>query len=789
MTSKISDILFPPNSRRRLFATLIARAFAQPRDFFRYVNLSSFRYFLNYLRNADPELVERMVDEVLARDRAQASDVACMNHHFLKVMSSAEALVSVPRGSEPVDIIIPIFNAPELTAACIASVLANSDNCRLILVNDASPDERVKPLLDGVCGVPERNIEVIVRHNELNIGFVKTVNAAYALTRHHFVILNSDTEVPPGWLDRLFAPIFSEPDRIASVTPFSNAGMACSFPEPDRDNPLFKGLSPAELDGFFRNYGSGEPIELFSGVGFCIAFNRAVVERIGLFDEETFGKGYGEEVDWSLRAYDAGFCNVLVPNLFVYHKHGASFGAEEKSRLMEQNQERVWKRHGRHMTRLREMAVADTPRAIRDTVAVVTDAQSRGNSARVAILDMDIPGGATNYSTLLIKELRRRGLDVVHLAYNGRQGYLRLRVVSGALDKTLILPPEASDELMALLELLRADHLVVNELFNWPDPRRIMGTLANATIPYVVLIHDFFLVCPSPFLMDRNGVFCGIPGDPAVCSGCLPANSQSLHREFYGSSLDDLHAWHAAVRPFLSAARGVICFSQPSLDYLARAYPELTNLTVNEHAIPDRESFIWQQRRFDGSGTLNLAIIGHLFPIKGERVVKAFIDSPRLHELPVSLTVFGDSPLFPPGYVSNDGRVIFLGSYRRDELPQLLEQHGIHAVLITSILPETFSYTTSEAILLGYPVICFNLGAQAERVRKHRCGIVVDDISANGLLAVIERIIRQPGLVEELSRNARDYVPAMPEQHFGALIRIIEDVGGGMRNEEKGTKK
>ena len=78
----------------------------------------------------------------------------------------------------------------------------------------------------------------------------------------------------------------------------------------------------------FEKYGSNQPIELPTGVGFCMALNRNVLKKIGFLDEQTFGKGYGEENDWCMRAYKAGYKNVLIPNLFVYHKHGMSFNED-----------------------------------------------------------------------------------------------------------------------------------------------------------------------------------------------------------------------------------------------------------------------------------------------------------------------------------------------------------------------------------------------------------------------------------------------------------------------------
>jgi len=57
-----------------------------------------------------------------------------------------------------------------------------------------------------------------------------------------------------------------------------------------------------------------------------MAISRAAIRRVGLFDAATFGRGYGEENDFSLRAEAAGMRNVLCDDAFVVHIGGQSFG-------------------------------------------------------------------------------------------------------------------------------------------------------------------------------------------------------------------------------------------------------------------------------------------------------------------------------------------------------------------------------------------------------------------------------------------------------------------------------
>ena len=169
-----------------------------------------------------------------------------------------------------------------------------------------------------------------------NIGFVKTVNRAL---RHavgsHFVLLNSDTEVPDNWLPRLMEPIFVDPDHVATVTPFSNGATFVSLPVADDDNRGFlQQYGLAQIDGALQKLDvpaccrSG-----FLGHGFCMAMNANAIARCGLFDEARFGRGYGEEVEWCLRALRAGFVHCYATNVYVAHYHCGSFATEEKARL------------------------------------------------------------------------------------------------------------------------------------------------------------------------------------------------------------------------------------------------------------------------------------------------------------------------------------------------------------------------------------------------------------------------------------------------------------------------
>ena len=65
---------------------------------------------------------------------------------------------------------------------------------------------------------------------------------------------------------------------------------------------------------------------------------------------------------------------------------------------------------------------------------------------------------------------------------------------------------------------------------------------------------------------------------------------------------------------------------------------------------------------------------------------------------------------------------IATGRYKLDNLPSIIKEHDIDTFLVPFIYPETFSYTTQE-IMMELPLMVFDLGAPAERVRKYDKGV------------------------------------------------------------------
>lgn len=265
----------------------------------------------------------------------------------------------------PVDIIVPLYRDLEASRRCVESVLAHTDmgRARLVLVDDASPEPVLSAWAAGLAG---EGRALLLRH-EQNRGFVAAVNAGMAQhAEHDVVLLNSDTEVPAGWLERLQRTALSAAD-IATVTPFSNNGSICSYPHFCASSPLPEGLDLAMLDGLFARANAGRVVELPTAVGFCMYIRRSALQRFGTFDEARYGRGYGEENDFSRRVAAGGLRNVLCGDLFVFHEGSASFG-DERHALMARAAQLLLERYPDYGKLVSDFISADPLQPLRDAV-------------------------------------------------------------------------------------------------------------------------------------------------------------------------------------------------------------------------------------------------------------------------------------------------------------------------------------------------------------------------------------------------------------------------------------
>ena len=309
-----------------------------------------------------------------------------------------------------VTIVIPSYNDHALLARCIDSIRSTvgHDQVEIIVVDDASPDAAHQQTLDRLA---RDNVHVIRQAS--NGGFARAVNAGIRAARGRDVILlNSDTEATPGWLEALQYGAYNDehvglvgarllyPDgRIQYAGTYRNLSEPNWFDHRYRNQPATFG--PASI-----------PSYVLAITGACMYIKRSVIDEVGEFDE-AYAMGF-EDVDYALRAWDAGFRSLYYPAATVLHHESATRGGGRSERELGSLQY-FWEKWGSWFDE-RPVTTAD------------------GRIRIIYVLqDTGIAGGHRNIFEQL-NRLAERGFDIELYALAGAPAWFPLEVPVRSFD-------------------------------------------------------------------------------------------------------------------------------------------------------------------------------------------------------------------------------------------------------------------------------------------------------------------------------------------------------------------
>ncbi len=661
-----------------------------------------------------------------------------------------------------VDIVVPIYNAEKSLPRFLEDVKKTNIRYRLILIDDASIDENTQKLLKQYAEL-HTNVELI--RNSQNIGMVGAINRGLAMSRNHVVLLSANVQLPQNWLERLIAPIVKDP-TVASATPFTNSGSICGFPLSYKSNTVFNHINVEQIDRYFRGIRSIYTT-IPTGVGFCMAISQRAIKEVGLMDQKTFGKGFGEDTDWCRRAVKKGFRNVMVENLYVYHNTGYSFFAEDRRRRMQHNREKLMVKHPDLVESMKEFNQADPLGPIR--AYVLCRLTSSLSSKRYMIFHSELAGGSNIYIQRYAEHRRNEKAVTVLIRYRRSTRLYQIEYQWGKYKA--ILDMKSLDEVFAFCDTMELNQVIVNHLVTYPNVRehlkRIREYAEEKGIRLMAMVHDYYLICPSMYLMNEKEEYCGIH-TLSQCEHCLK-NQQGYSLQDFAS----VREWRSAWRSFLLACQEVRVFSQDSAQLVKKAYGGLDQIQI----LPVQHTVLPKiKKEFKTTKTLNIGLLGTLTDFKGLQLVSKMVSLINEEKLPVRFVLCGST------FGKFKGRgLIQTGRYQTEKLPSLIQQNDIDLFFISSIYPETFSYTTQEAMEMGMPVACLPIGAPAERVARYEKGLVLAHMDARQVLQQLVEFgerVRKPVktkerallLYDELTEGCRFRLLHLKEQLFGAGI-------------------
>jgi len=654
----------------------------------------------------------------MGEERAALAVNAIQGVENVRCLFSNEPSTFFFKTSKPIDIIIPIYNGYDYLRPLFDSILKNSTMpYRLIVINDSSPDRRVGEFIKNFK-IKNPLVEMVFLNNEKNIGFVKSVNKAVEYTNNNFVLLNTDTEVPPGWLERLMYPIF-EMENVASTTPFTNAGTICSFPNYLEDNNIFEGLSVDVIDSYFQYVDFEKTyIEIPTGVGFCMGVNKELANKIGMFDE-IFGKGYGEENDWCQRAIGQGYKNLHVTNLFIFHKHGGSFDSETKKELISKNFKILTTRYPSYELNIQSTIDENRLGLIRKIVALKILSESR---ISYLVFDHSLGGGANHYADEKISDHLILGdiVCIVKFDFNKTKQYF----IEFKYDEISVsFKTNDIGDLYEFLSEFKFKNIFINSLVSFEEVGKHLNEItslkkrSDKNTKLTVPMHDFFPVCLNYTLVDETATYCGVPKKLEKCTSCLKKNNGEF-KKFEKTT--DIQGWRAGWNTLLNASDEILCFSNSSKDIFLKAYPsQKEKVNTVPHEISGRHPQIYVPRT--DQNELRVGVLGGINEAKGANVVRQLVEHIDTHNIKAKVILIGEiSVSFASPSFEKTGR------YDKNNLEQIVLEKEIDIFLIPSVWPETYSYTTDEIMQMGYPLIVFNHGAPAERVRMYELGQVIE---------------------------------------------------------------
>lgn len=622
--------------------------------------------------------------------------------HPVESLASASGVVRPVRDRMlTVDVIIPVYRGVAETRRCIESVFAAKcrTQARIFVVNDCSPEEAMYVYLK--TAKEEFGFEYVI--NEENLGFVRTVNKAMAFsTQNDVLLLNSDTEVSSDWLDRISEHAYASAD-IATVTPLSNNATICSYPDVSGRRMLSPGATLEGMDAACRTANSGRSVDVPTGVGFCMYIKRSWLDRLGPFDADAFGKGYGEENDFCMRVIEQGGRNILAMDTFVFHAGEVSFASDSKAGK-QRGMDALLAKHPNYLLKVASHLAHDPGAAYR---AAITCQMWRSSDRPVVLLVTHNLGGGTERHVV---ELANRYSTSSHVlvmrpAGTSAEFGVSLQALDDYAPFQVNFDVSGNGAFAQLMAALPIDRIHIHHLLGYPDA--FEDAIRCSGVPFDFTVHDYYTICPQINLTQDGIRYCGEPG-AAGCNVCLRSRPQNGAR--------DIRSWRMAREWVLRDARKVFAPSEDVSRRILRYAPDARVVTVyhQERKLQWREAS--PSRRLGQDDNLRVVILGVLAPHKGRQLVlDAAIEATHRNER-IEFIVVGDPfGALPPESVA---AIRATGRYQEEELPRLLASLEPDLVLFASQWPETYSYTLTAALEAGLPVLVPDLGAFPERLAE-----------------------------------------------------------------------
>jgi glycosyltransferase involved in cell wall biosynthesis len=263
------------------------------------------------------------------------------------------------------------------------------------------------------------------------------------------------------------------------------------------------------------------------------------------------------------------------------------------------------------------------------------------------------------------------------------------------------------ESMKRLLELLEPVHAHVHHVIG--VPLALIDLLVEQDVSYDWTIHDYYTICPRVNLINGQRSYCGEP-DEVGCNLCLTSLGDDQGRPV-AQSIGD---WRDGFARRLGHARQVIVANQDSRDRLARYFP---NLSVLLRPHPESLPVLPSLAAVHVAGEpVRVVVVGTISAVKGSEILLACAHNARARGLALEFHVIGSTDR--DAVFARLGNVRVSGRYRGAEVFERIAAARCHLAFLPSQCPESFMYTLSIVMAARLYTVCFDLGAQAIRLRE-----------------------------------------------------------------------
>lgn len=361
--------------------------------------------------------------------------------------------------------------------------------------------------------------------------------------------------------------------------------------------------------------------------------------------------------------------------------------------------------------------------------------------------------GFVRKRNLLIREYRYQGLPVTSIRHRKTPADIHFSCLNADVYK------------FALEFLQRKGGY---DLVHIGHPMRLAsfaGAARDMSLPYIVTLTDFWMLCPKILLTTSEGTLCSGPEGGESCAGLCPEIQQAFIKDRLAHAREILTGAQAVVSPSNFLA-GIFKKEMPDVD-----------LRIIPHGMEFRH-LKSNLKRYGSNETLTIGYCGVLAPHKGVHLLlKAFLElNPKNCQLKLYGSCFHEQDYlrYLKKMAWGDQRIQFCEPYSEQQVGDVLSD--LDLLVIPSTCYENYPLVLHEALACNVPVIASNIGGMAERIEDSVNGFTFQVGDDKDLAARLKKVIDSPEILNELKQGIAKCVPPRIEEEAYMYARLYRRV-------------